>query len=78
MKAAQFTNHTKDSDWENLSRRWTIKAYAHFFKAHFGESAWKAKRDRSRRPSYLTRVDFVRKIGDRKQRKDTGKYSFCK
>jgi hypothetical protein len=31
---------------------------------------------RLRRPFYLSRVDHVRKIRDRKQRTDIGKYSF--
>jgi len=31
-----------------------------------------------RRPNYLSRVDYVRKIRNRKQRTDIGKYSFVK
>ena len=38
--------------------------------------AWKAIHDRLQRPYYLIRVDHVRKIRDRKQRMDIGKYSF--
>ena len=41
-----------------------------------GEGSWKAIRDRLRRSYYLSRVDHVRKIMDRKQRTDIGKYSF--
>jgi hypothetical protein len=40
-----------------------------------GERTWKAIRDRLRRPYCLSRVDHVRKIRDRKQRTDIGKYS---
>jgi hypothetical protein len=40
------------------------------------ERAWKAIGDRLRRAYYLIRVDHVRKIRDRKQRMDIGKYSF--
>jgi len=40
------------------------------------ERDWKAIRDMLRRPYYLSRVDHVRKIRDRKQRTDIGKYSF--
>jgi hypothetical protein len=43
---------------------------------HSGEQAWKAIRDRLRRPYYLSRVDHVRKIRDRKQRTDIRKYSY--
>jgi len=75
-KAAQFTNHTKDSEWETLAQRRTIARLCVLFKAYSGELAWKAIRDRLRRPYYLSRVDHVRKIKDRKQRTDIGKYSF--
>jgi len=45
-------------------------------KTYSGGRAWKAIHDRLRRPYYLSRVDHVRKIRDRKQRTDTGKCSF--
>jgi len=77
-KAAQFTNHTKDSDWEVLAQLRTIARFCALFKAYSGERAWKVIRDRLRRPCYLSRVDHVRKIRDRKQRTDIGKYSFVK
>jgi len=75
-KAAQFTNHTKDSDWEILAQHRTILRLCALFKAYTGERAWKAIGDRLRGPYYLSIVDHVRKIGDRKQRTDIGKYSF--
>ena len=46
------------------------------FIAHTGERAWSVIRDRLRRAYYLSWVDHVRKIRDRKQRRDIGKYSF--
>jgi len=46
------------------------------FKVYCGERAWKAIHDRLRRAYYLSMVDHVRKIRDRKQRTDTEKYSF--
>jgi hypothetical protein len=46
------------------------------FKGYFGEQAWKATRGRLRRPYYLSGVEVVPKIMDRKQRTDIGKYSF--
>jgi hypothetical protein len=58
-KAAQFTKHTKDSDWETLAQRRTIARLCALFKAYSGERAWKAIRDRLRRPYYLSRVDHV-------------------
>jgi len=75
-KAAQFTNHTKDSDWETLAQCRTIAGLCALLKAYSGERAWKAIRDRLRRHYYLSRVDYVRKIRDRKQRTDIGKCSF--
>jgi len=35
-KAAQFTNHTKDSDWETLAQRRTIARLCALFKAYSG------------------------------------------
>jgi hypothetical protein len=46
------------------------------FKAHTGGRAWKAIGDRLLKPCYLSREDNNRKIGNRKQRTDVGKYSF--
>ena len=75
-KAAQFANHTKDSEWENLAQRRTIARLCALFKAYSGERAWKATCDRLRRPYCLSRIDHVRKIRGRKQRMDIEKYSF--
>jgi len=75
-KAAQFTDHTKDPDWETLAQHRTIARLCARFQASSGERAWKGIRDRLRKPYYLSRVDHVRKIRDRKQRTDIGKYSF--
>jgi hypothetical protein len=74
-KAAQFTNRTKDSGWEILAQRRTIARFCALFKAYTGERALKAIHIRLRMPNYLSRVDHVRKIGDRKQRTDFGNYS---
>jgi hypothetical protein len=75
-KAAQFTNHTKYSDWETLAQRRTLARLYALFRAYPGERAWKAIRDSLRRRYYLGRVDHVRKLRDRKQRMDFGKHSF--
>ena len=48
-KGAQFTNYTKDSDWETLAQCRTIARLCVLFKAYSGERAWKAIRDRLRR-----------------------------
>ena len=45
-KAAQFTRHTKDSEWETLAQRRTIARLCALCKAYYGERAWKAIRDR--------------------------------
>jgi hypothetical protein len=54
----------------------TIVRLCPLFKAYSGEWAWKAIHDRLRRLYYLSRVDHVQKIRERKQRMDIGKYSF--
>ena len=75
-KVAQFTNHTKDSYWETLAQRRTITHLCALFRAYYGQRVWKTIRDRLWRAYYLSRVDHVRKIRDRKQRTNVGKYSF--
>ena len=40
-KPVQFTNHMKDSEWENLARRRTIARLCALFKAHFGNGLGK-------------------------------------
>ena len=75
-EAAQFANHTKDSDWETLAQRRTIARLCALFKVYCWERAWKAIRDRFRGTYCLSRVDHVLKIRETKQRMDIGKYSF--
>ena len=74
-KATQFTNHMNDPDWETLAQSRMIAHLCTLFKVYTGERVWKAIHDRLRRPYYLSRVDHVRKIRDRKHRMDIGKYS---
>jgi len=75
MKAAHFKYHVNDSDWNTLAQRKTI-AHMRTFKAYPGKWTWKGISDRSPRYYYLSRVDHVRKIRNKKQRMDIGKYSF--
>ena len=72
----QSTNHTKDPDWETLTQRRTISRLCALFKAYSGKRVWKAIHDRLRKTYYLSRMDHVRKIRERKQRTDIGKHSF--
>ena len=71
-RAAQLTNHTKDSDWETLAERRTIARLCALFKAYSGERTWKAICDRLRRAYYLSRVGHVRKIMDRNKERISG------
>ena len=41
MKAAQFTYHTKDSDWETLAQSRTIARLCHFLKRTLGNGLGK-------------------------------------
>jgi len=75
-KAAQFTNNTKDYEWQILAQRRKIASLCALFTACCGERAWKAIRDRLRRAYCLIRVEKVQKIRGRKQRTDIGKYFF--
>ena len=74
-EAAQFTNHTNESDWETLAQRRAIARLCARCRAYWGERAWEAIRDRLRGPYCLSGVGHVRKIRDRKQRTDIGRYS---
>ena len=75
-KAAKFAHHTNESNWETFSQRRKISRISALFKAYYGERAWKAIGDRLQRLNYLSRVDHKRKIRNRRQRTDIGKYSF--
>jgi hypothetical protein len=65
-----------DSEWETLAQCRTIAYLCVLFKEYSGERAWKAIHDQLQRPYYFSRVYHVRKIRDRKQITDIGKYSF--
>ena len=74
-KAATFAHHTNESNWETLSQRRKTSRGCALFKAYSGERAWKLIGDRSQRLNNLSRVDHERKIRNRRQRTDIGKYS---
>jgi len=61
---------------ETLAQGRTMACVCALFKACSGEWSWKATHNRLQRPYYLSRVDHVWKIRDRKQRIDIRKYSF--
>jgi hypothetical protein len=71
---AKFAHH---SDWESSAQRRKKARLRALYKAHTGETAWKAVGDRSQAPSYLSRADHHWKIRARKPRTDIGKYSFA-
>jgi len=75
-KAAKFAHHTNSPNWETLASSRKLSRICALFKAYSGERAWKPIGDRLQRPYYLSRVDHERKIRSRRQRTDTGKYSF--
>jgi len=59
---------------ETLAQRMTTALLCALFEAYCGERTWKAIGDRLRRAYYLSWVDHVWKIRDRKQRSNFGKY----
>jgi hypothetical protein len=75
-KADKFAHGRTDSNWETLSQRRKIARICALFKAYTGEWTWKDIGDRLQRPCYLRRVDHDRKLRNRKQRRDTRKFSF--
>jgi hypothetical protein len=75
-KAANFANHTNDSDWETLVHHSNIAGIWGLFETYNGERAWKSRVDRLKVPCYQRRDDQHRKIRARKQRTGIGKYSF--
>jgi len=77
-KAAKFTNHTNDSDWETLAQHGTIARLCALFKAYSGERAWKCILDRLWRAYYLSRVNRVWKIRDRKAKNGYREVFLCK
>ena len=76
-KEAKFAHHMKESNSEMLWQRKMISRICTLFKAYSGERAWKAIGDRLQRINYLSRFGHERKIRNRRQRTDIGKYSFC-
>jgi hypothetical protein len=75
-KAAKFTYHTSESNWETLSQRRKIARICALFKAYTGEKAWTFIGERLQRPNYLSRIDHDWKIRNRRQRTDIRKFSF--
>jgi len=75
-KGAKFAYHTNESSWETLLQRRKVTRIYTLFKVYSGERTWKAIGDRLQRPNYLSSDDRERKIRDRRQRTDIGKYSF--
>ena len=75
-RAAKFEYHTNRSNLEILASRRKLSRICALFKACSGERTWRAIRDRTQRPHYLSRVDHDWKIRSRGQKTDKGKYSF--
>jgi len=75
-KATKFAHCSGSTEWESLAQRRKTARMCALYKAYNGDRAWKEIRDRLHAPSYLSRVDHNWKIRTRKQRRDTGEYSF--
>jgi len=75
-KTAKFAHHKNSPNWETSASRRKLSRICAHFKAYSGERAWKPIGDKLERPHYLSRVDHERKIRNRRQRTDMGKYSF--
>ena len=65
MKPFNLLIIRRNATGKPLAKRSTIARLCALFKAYSLEWAWKDTRDRLRRPYYLSRVDHVRKFGDK-------------
>ena len=74
-KASIFPININGLGWETLAQRRLIAGTCALFKRYTVGRAWKAIRDRFLKPCYLSRDDHNRKIRNREQRTDVGKYS---
>jgi len=75
-RAAQFANNINEWGWEILAQRRLIARIWAIFKAYTRGRARKATGNRLLKLCYLSREDHNRKIRNRKQRADVGKYFF--
>jgi hypothetical protein len=64
------------SIWGTLAQRSLIARICALFKTYTGGRVWKAIGDRFLKSCYLSRKDHNRKILNRKERTDVGKYFF--
>jgi hypothetical protein len=74
-KVAKFANLLNDSNWEVAQHR-EIAHICAVYKVYSGELAWKAVRDRLKRPYCLSRVNHDWIIWSTRQRMDIRKCSF--
>jgi hypothetical protein len=72
----KFAYHTNELNWEVLTYRRKISHICAVFIAYCGQRAGKGIGDRLERHYYMSRVDYERKIRNRRGRTDIGKYSF--
>jgi hypothetical protein len=77
-KSVQFINHAMESDCKTLSCSRTVTLWNAHFIAYCAERTWEALGYRLQRTSYLSGVERVGKIRDRKERNDIGTHSFVK
>ncbi|KAJ4435402.1 hypothetical protein ANN_18017 [Periplaneta americana] len=62
--------------WDTLTDRRTRIRLCALFKTYRGEPAWKEIKNRLQPPNYSSRNDHSYKLRERRQRTDTGKFSF--
>ena len=75
MRADKFACNINESVWETLSQRRFIARICPLFKAYNGRRTWKVIGNIILEPCYVNRGDHNRKIRNRKQRTDVGKFS---
>jgi len=76
MRADKFACNRNESGWETLAQRRFIPRICPLFKAYYGKRTWNGIGNIILKPCYVNRGDHNRKIRNRKQRRDVGKFSF--
>ncbi|KAJ4445638.1 hypothetical protein ANN_12321 [Periplaneta americana] len=75
-RALKYCRKNSPLKWETLKDRRTRIRLCALFKTYRGEPAWREIKNRLQPPNYSSRNDHSYKLRERRQRTDTGKFSF--
>ncbi|KAJ4447673.1 hypothetical protein ANN_09680 [Periplaneta americana] len=75
-RALKYCRKNSPLQWDTLTDRRTRIRLCALFKTYRGEPAWREIKNRLQPPNYSSRNDHSYKLRERRQRMDTGKFSF--